>query len=110
MQRDASALGINQTYNTFTRNVANFPADGEFRSLVFLVQLGGHEWIAHCNIPARAQKNFLPNPHVLVRRSGVPINPGDAQVILSRGEYLDRECISLPRLQEFAYVEFVGAV
>src|SRR5258708_36661258 len=105
MQRDASALGINQTYNTFTRNVAHFPADGEFRSLVFLVQLGGHEWIAHCNIPARAQKNFFPNPHVLVRRSWVPIDPRDAQAILSLVEYLHRESIGIPWRAEFAHVD-----
>src|SRR5258707_15270546 len=96
---------MKHTFHSFTRSVAHFPTDGEFRSLVFLVQLGGHEWIAHCNIPARDQKNFFPNPHVLVRRSWVPIDPGDSQVILSRGEYLDSEYIGLSRLQEFAHVE-----
>src|SRR6266851_1543119 len=92
------------------RNVTHFPADGQLGGFVFGIQLGGPKWIAHRHIPARPQKYFLPNPHVLVGRRRIPIHPGDPQVVLSWSEHLDRQRILLPRLQKPAHVEFVRSV
>ena len=92
------------------RRVAEFGADGQFGGLVLRVELRGHEGIAHGHGPAGSEEHFLPDAHVFVRRSGIPIHPGDAEVVFFGREDFERQGIRGSRLQELGDVEFVGAV
>src|SRR5216117_1171367 len=83
-------------FHGIIRNVAHFPTDSQFGSPVLHIQFGGHERIPHRNVSARSEKDFLPNPHVLVRRSGIPIDPGNPQVVFSAAKTSSAMAFTLP--------------
>ncbi len=77
------------------RDIAQVRADGQCRVLVLGIELRGNERITQGNITAGRQKDFFPDPHVLVGWRGVPVHPGDSQIVLPRREYFDGQSIGL---------------
>src|ERR1700730_7288483 len=58
---------------------------------------------------ARAEINITPDAHIFVRRSGVPIDPVDAELLLSGSEHLDCNGIR-PKLDQRTHIKFVDAI
>src|SRR5580704_4528524 len=65
--------------------------------------------MAQRDVTADVEIHLAPDTHVLVRRRGVPIDPGQTQIIFSRGKYFDGQRIVV-RMEKFCEVEFKGAV
>ena len=74
------------------------------------IQCRRHIRIAHSNVAAGSQKHFLPDPHVFVRRRGIPVNPSNSQVLFAGRGYFESQCVGLAVFQVFRHVKFVGAI
>src|SRR5207302_1095416 len=92
------------------RGILQFGADRELGSLVSRPQPGSHKWVSRCNSSALRQKYFPPDTHHFVRGSGIPIHPGDLEVVSLRREDFHGDGVTLACLNELADIEFKGSV
>ncbi len=90
--------------------ILQFCADSKLGSLVIRPELGCYKRVSERNLPALRQEYFPPDAHHFVRRRGIPIHPGDLQVVLLGRADFYRDYVPPARLNEVRDVEFKGAV
>ena len=74
------------------------------------MSLEDDEGIADGDVGGLGKKNFFPDAHVFVGRRGIPVNPGDAEIVFSRSGNFDGEGVGGAGFQIFGDIEFEGAV
>ena len=58
----------------------------------------------------RHQVNRSPQPHVLIRRTWIPVNPVDAKVFFRWSKRFHCEHIFFPGLEQIGHIEVIGAI
>jgi len=89
--------------------VAHFGAQRQRGGFVVRSKLGLNERMPQRNIPAACQIHLSPDAHVFIGRRGIPIHPGEAEIVFPRGKDFHGHGV-LPGAQQTLDVVFVGAV
>ena len=107
---DALELGMQNAIDCAAGGIAQVSGYGQCGSLIVGIESGCYEGIAHGHRATLGQKNLLPDAHILVRGRGIPVHPGNPQVVLSGRSDFHGDGIGLAGSQQLRDIEFVAAV
>src|SRR5258708_40208576 len=66
--------------------------------------------MGQCDVAAGSEEYFAPDAGVFVGRGGIPVDPGEAEIIFFGGEDFNGESVFAGIVEELVDPEFVGAV
>jgi len=103
-------IGVEDGLDRMIGGISEFGGKRKLRRSVSGVELGVYERMPQSNVAAGGEKNFAPDAGVFVGRSGIPVDPGEAEIIFFGREDFDGEGILAGFVQKFADTEFIGAI
>jgi hypothetical protein len=103
-------VGMENGFDGMIGSVAQLGAERERGGLVVGIEFGGDERRAESDLAGVGQENFAPDAHVLVGRSGIPVDPGEAEVVFFRSEDFDGESVFARLVEQSIDAKFIGAI
>ena len=88
---DIGDFGDESGFDGMASGVAEFGGKSEGGGFVRGIELGVGEGVAQGYVTAGRKKNFAPDAGVFVGRSGIPVDPGEAEIIFFGGEDFEGE-------------------
>src|SRR4029077_3307307 len=103
-------VGLENGFDGMVGSVAQLGAERERGGLVVGIEFRGDERRAESDFAGVGQENFAPDAHVLVGRSGIPVDPGEAEVVFFGSEDFDGESVFAGLVEQGIDAKFIGAI
>ena len=109
-EMDIGDVGGKRGFDRMIGGVAQFSGKRERGGFVGRVELGVGKGMAESDGAAGGQKDFAPHAGIFIGRRGIPVHPGEAEIIFFRGEDFDGQRVLPVFVEELADLEFVEAI
>lgn len=103
-------LGMQNGFDGMIGGVAQLGAESESGGLVIGIELGRDERRAESDFGGIGQKDFSPDAHVFVGRSGIPVDPGEAEIVFVWSENFDGKSVFSGFVEQGVDAKFVRAI
>ena len=103
-------IGRKSDFGGMIGGIAEFGAEHEVRCGVVRMEFRGDERLAQRHAARGSEEDFAPHAGVFVGRCGIPVYPGEAEIIFFGSKDFDGEGVLAGLVQEIADLKFVGTI